>query len=70
VGKNIDRGKLAIKEQVTCKPVGAGTSFTIAYDMKVGGPRKLLSSLLAGSMRGETNKSLGTPKNILEVQTR
>jgi uncharacterized protein YndB with AHSA1/START domain len=68
-GKNITCGSMAIEEHVTYNPVEGGTTFTIVYDMKVGGFLKLLSPLMASSMRKETKKSLGNLKNILEAQT-
>jgi len=66
-GKNITCGSLAIEEHVTYNPVERGTTFTILYDMKVGGFLKLLSPVMAGSMRKETKKSLGNLKSILEA---
>ncbi len=66
-GKKITSGNVAIEEKVTYRPVESGTIFTIAYDMKVGGLLKLMSSVMAGSMRKETHKSLGNLKNILEA---
>jgi uncharacterized protein YndB with AHSA1/START domain len=66
-GKNITSGSLAIEERVTYNPVEGGTTFTILYDMKVGGFLKLLSPVMAGSMRKETKKSLGNLKSILEA---
>jgi uncharacterized membrane protein len=67
--KNITCGTLAIEEQVTYKPVEGGTTFTILYDMKAGGFLKLLSPVMASSMRKETKKSLGNLKSVLEAQT-
>ena len=66
-GKNITCGSLAIEEHVTYNPVERGTTFTILYDMKVGGFLKLLLPVMAGSMRKETKKSFGNLKNILEA---
>jgi uncharacterized protein YndB with AHSA1/START domain len=66
-GKKITSGNVAIEEHVTYNPVEGGTAFTIVYDMKVGGLLKLLSSVMAGSMRKETQKSLGNLKSILEA---
>jgi uncharacterized membrane protein len=68
--KNITCGSMAIEEHVIYKPFeGGGATFTIMYDMKAGGFLKLLSPLMAGSMRKETKKSLGNLKSILEAQT-
>src|SRR4030042_3817138 len=66
-GKNITCGSLAIEEHVTYNSVEGGTTFTILYDMKVGGFLKLLSPVMAGSMRKETKKRLGNLKSILEA---
>jgi uncharacterized protein YndB with AHSA1/START domain len=66
-GKNITSGSLAIEEHITYNSVEGGTTFTILYDMKVGGFLKLLSPVMAGSMRKETKKSLGNLKSILEA---
>ena len=66
-GKKITSGSLAIEEHVTYNPAGGGTIFTVVYDMKAGGFLKLLSPLMAGSMRKETKKSLGNLKSNLEA---
>jgi uncharacterized membrane protein len=66
-GKNITSGNVAIEEHITYNPVEGGTTFAIIYDMKVGGFLKLLSPMMAGSMRKETKKSLGNLKTILEA---
>ena len=67
--KNITCGNLAIDERITCTPVEGGTNFTIVYNMKAGGFLRLLSILLARSMRRETKKSLGNLKRLLETHT-
>jgi uncharacterized protein YndB with AHSA1/START domain len=66
-GKNIDSGSVTIEQHNTYQPVEGGTRFTILYDMKVGGFLKLISPVLAGSMRRELKKSLGNLKGVLEV---
>ncbi len=66
-GKNISCGSLAIEEHITYSPGEGGTIFTIFYDMKAGGLLKLLSPIMAGSMRKETKKSLRNLKSILEA---
>jgi hypothetical protein len=68
-GKNITSGSVAFEEHLTYNPVEGATTFTILYDMKVGGFLKLLSPMMAGSMRKETKKSLGNLKSILEAKT-
>jgi len=67
LGKKITSGSVAFEEHMTYTPVEGGTTFTILYDMKVGGFLKLLSPVMAGSMRKETRKSLGNLKSILEA---
>ena len=69
LGKKITSGSVAFEEHITYTPVERGTTFTILYDMKVGGFLKLLSPVMAGSMHKETKKSLGNLKSILEAQT-
>ena len=66
-GKKITSGSVVIEEHITYNPVEGGTIFTIVYDTKVGGLLKLLSPVMAGSMRRETIKSLGNLKSILEA---
>lgn len=68
-GKEITCGSTVIEEHVTYNPIEGGTTFTIMYDMKVGGFLKLFSPLVASSMRKETKKSLNDLKNILEART-
>ena len=67
LGKKITSGSVAFEEHITYTPVERGTTFTILYDMKVGGFLKLLSPVMAGSMHKETKKSLGNLKSILEA---
>jgi uncharacterized protein YndB with AHSA1/START domain len=66
-GKNIDSGPMTIDQHNTYLSVEGGTKFTILYDMKVGGFLKLMSPVLAGSMRRELKKSLGNLKRVLEA---
>ncbi|MBN2059151.1 MAG: hypothetical protein JW882_01935 [Deltaproteobacteria bacterium] len=67
--KNITCGNIAIEERVTYNPLEGGTTFTIAYDIKVGGFLKILSPVMSGLMCKETKKSLDNLKGILETQT-
>jgi hypothetical protein len=62
VGQEHYLGRRGIEEHVTYNPVEGGTAFTIVYDMKVGGLLKLLSPLMEGWMRKETQTSLGNLK--------
>jgi len=66
-GKRIDSGSMIIEQHNTYHPVEGGTRFTILYDMKVGGFLKLLSPVLASSMRRELKTSLGNLKSVLEA---
>jgi uncharacterized protein YndB with AHSA1/START domain len=66
-GKNIDSGPMTIDQHNTYLSVEGGTKFTILYEMKVGGFLKLMSPVLAGSMRRELKKSLGNLKRVLEA---
>jgi uncharacterized membrane protein len=67
LGKKISSGSVSFEEHETFNRVEGGTTFTILYDMKVGGFLKLLSPLMVSSMRKETKKSLGNLKSILEA---
>ena len=67
-GKTIRSGSLVIKERLMCSSAVDGTHFTVAYEMDAGGLMKLLSPIMARSMRGETLKSLGNLKDLLEAQ--
>ncbi|MDD1655126.1 MAG: SRPBCC family protein [Methanomicrobiales archaeon] len=66
-GKKIDSGAVIIEQHNTYHPMEGGTRFTILYDMKVGGFLKILTPLMASSMRKELKKSLGNLKGVLEV---
>jgi uncharacterized membrane protein len=65
--KNIDSGTVTIAQHNTYQPLEGGTRFTIIYDMRVGGFMKIMSPVLASSMRKELKKSLGTLKSVLEA---
>jgi hypothetical protein len=67
-GKSIDSGSITLRERMTYVPGEGGISFTIAYDMKVGGLFRLFSPMIVGTMRKETRKSLTHLKSILEAQ--
>lgn len=67
--KNITCGNISIEEHMTYTPVEGGTTFTILYNMKMRGVLKMLSLVMARSMRKETRKSLGNLKSILEAHS-
>jgi len=66
-GKDIISGPITNEQHNTYDPIEGGTKFTIVYDMKVGGFMKLLSSVLASSMRKALKKALSNLKGILEA---
>jgi ligand-binding SRPBCC domain-containing protein len=66
-GKEITSGSVFIEQHNTYNPTKEGMTFTLVYNMKVGGLTKLLSPMLAHSMRNELKKSLGNLKQILEA---
>jgi hypothetical protein len=66
-GKNIDSGSVLIEQHNTYTPTKEGVKFTIIYDMKVTGCLRLLSPMIASSMRKELKKSLINLKQILET---
>ena len=67
-GKDITCGSITNEQHNTYDPIERGTKFTIVYDMKVGGPMKLFSSVMVSSMRKALKKALGNLKGILEAQ--
>jgi len=67
-GKEITSGPVFIHQHNSYNPTSTGMRFTLAYDMKVGGPLMLLSPMLFHSMRKELKQSLSNLKDILETQ--
>lgn len=67
-GKNITSAAMIIEQHNTYVPTQDGTSFTIAYDLRIRGLFKLLSPILLNRMRKELAKSLGNLKGILEAE--
>ena len=67
-GKDITCGSIANEQHNTYDPIEGGTKFTIVYDMKVGGPMKLFSSVMVSSMHKALKKALSNLKGILEAQ--
>ena len=66
--KNITCRGMRIAENVTYRTLGEGVSFTIQYNLKVGGFMKLCSPMIVSTMRNETIESLTHLKSILEAQ--
>jgi uncharacterized membrane protein len=67
-GKNITSAGMIIKQRNTYRSVKGGIIFAIAYDMTVRGLFKVFSPMLVNTMRKELKKSLGSLKNVLEMQ--
>jgi hypothetical protein len=66
--KVIDSGSVIIDDEVVFDSAGEGTKFTMAYDVKVGGLLKLLSSMIVSSMRKQHKVDLNNLKNNLEAK--
>lgn len=67
--ETITSGNTVIHEKLTFEPVDDGTRLTMVYDMQAGGFLKLLSPLVAGTMRRQTKGNLNRLKHILEAQS-
>jgi ligand-binding SRPBCC domain-containing protein len=67
-GKNIISGPVTHEQHNTYDAIEGGTKFTIQYDMKVGGPMKLFSPMIASSMSKAEKKAFSNLKGILETQ--
>jgi ligand-binding SRPBCC domain-containing protein len=68
-GKNIISGPITNEQHNTYSPSGVGTAFAISYDLRIGGPMKLLSPMVVGSVRKGLKKALGNLKGSLENQS-
>ena len=58
--KTISCGAITNEQHNTYESAGAGTKFTIVYDMKVGGFMKLFSPMIVNSTRNALRTALGT----------
>jgi uncharacterized membrane protein len=67
--ETITSGSTIIHERLTLEPLEDGTRLTLVYDMRTGGILKLLSPLIAGTMRRQTQRNLNRLKHILEAQS-
>jgi uncharacterized membrane protein len=67
-GEKISSGSMLSDELMTFDPIADGTEFTFVCDMKVGGVLKLLSPIMAHSMRKQTKTDLAKLKELLESQ--
>jgi hypothetical protein len=63
----VDAGSVNTDEKLTFDAVESGTKFTIMYDVRVSGFRKLLSSRIERSLRRRWKLNLISLKNILEA---
>jgi uncharacterized membrane protein len=66
-GKDITCGSLINEQHNSYEPIEGGTRFTIVYDMKMGGPMKLVSPMIASATRKALKKALSNLKSILEA---
>lgn len=60
-------GSTLIEETMFFDSVEGGTKFTAKYNIKLGGVLKLVSPIMANSMRSQTRNNLVTLKKLLEV---
>lgn len=67
--KVMDFGNFTNEDELTFEPIDGGTRFTLAYDVKVHGFAKLLSSRLNSAMRKELEQAMNSLKTILETQS-
>jgi ligand-binding SRPBCC domain-containing protein len=66
-GKTITCGSITNEQHNTYEPGDGGTRFTIVYDMRVGGPTKLVSPMIISSTRRALKKALVNLKSVLEA---
>ena len=66
--ENITSGSMQFEERLLFDPVEGGTKLTVVSEMKVGGLLKLLSPMVASTMRKQIRGSLSNLKSVLEAQ--
>ena len=66
--ENITSGSMQFEERLLFEPVEGGTKLTVMSEMKAGGFLKLLSPMVASTMRKHIRVSLSNLKSILEAQ--
>ena len=66
--ENITSGSMQFEERLLFEPVEGGTKLTVMSEMKAGGFLKLLSPMVASTMRKQIRGSLSSLKSILEAQ--
>jgi uncharacterized membrane protein len=69
-GEKIISGNVLTDELMTFDSTSEGTRFTFLCDLTVGGVLKLLSPIMASSMRKQTKTDLAKLKELLESQIR
>jgi len=67
--KIMDFGNFTNEDELTFEPVDTGTRFTLAYDVKVRGFAKLLSSRINSAIRKELEEAVRSLKTILEAKS-
>jgi carbon monoxide dehydrogenase subunit G len=67
--KIMDFGNFTNEDELTFEPVDTGTRFTLAYDVKVRGFAKLLSSRINSAIRRELEEAVRSLKTILEAKS-
>jgi uncharacterized protein YndB with AHSA1/START domain len=67
--KVMDFGNFINEDELTFDPIDGGTRFTLAYDVKVRGFAKLLSSRINSAIRKELEQAVSKLKAILETQS-
>ena len=67
--KIMDFGNFTNEDELIFDLIDGGTRFTLAYDVKVRGFAKLLSSRINKAIRKELAQAVSSLKGILEAQT-
>jgi uncharacterized protein YndB with AHSA1/START domain len=67
--KIMDFGNFTNEDELTFDPIDGGTRFTPAYDVKVRGLAKLLSSRINSVIRKELEQAVSSLKTLLETQS-
>ena len=66
--EKIISGSMQFEERLLFEPVEEGTKFTVMSEMKAGGFLKILSPMVASTMRKQIRGSLSNLRSILEAQ--
>ena len=68
-GKIMDFGNFVIDGTLTFDPENGGTRFTLAYDVKVRGLAKLMSSRINSGLHEELKQAVSKLKTVLESES-